>query len=407
MRIGFISYEFPPDTGKGGIGTYITQVATLLANLNWDIHVFAGSFERNITEKINGFTVHRVLCTNPFDFRQLVVNAFEKEHMEQPFQLMESPEIHGNAWEIKKKFASLPLVVRFHAPDSLVESLKKKYAPFFSKLRFFFGALRRFKWDAGYWRKYDKKRDPDYDFTSLADHLVAPSVMMKKWINEYWGINNSKIEIVPNPFNPSSALLDIPIEKAYAHKTIIFFGRLNVLKGLVNATQTVKKILSKYPEWRFKIIGDDGPGPVPGGHGMKAWMQQQLQPFQSRVSFFPGVDYSELPALIREGEIVLLPSLFESFSYTCAEAMAAGKCVVASLNTGMSDMIQNLTNGILVDPENITEIFDAVELLIKDEALGYHMATNAREMIKTKYTPAKLDPLYTEFYKKVVSQQIN
>ena len=231
--------------------------------------------------------------------------------------------------------------------------------------------------------------------------------MMKKWINEYWGINNSKIEIVPNPFNPSSALLDIPIEKAYAHKTIIFFGRLNVLKGLVNATQTVKKILSKYPEWRFKIIGDDGPGPVPGGHGMKAWMQQQLQPFQSRVSFFPGVDYSELPALIREGEIVLLPSLFESFSYTCAEAMSAGKCVVASLNTGMSDMIQNLTNGILVDPENITEIFDAVELLIKDEALGYHMATNAREMIKTKYTPAKLDPLYTEFYKKVVSQQIN
>jgi hypothetical protein len=30
------------------------------------------------------------------------VNVFEKEYKEKPFQLMESPEIHGNAWEIKK-----------------------------------------------------------------------------------------------------------------------------------------------------------------------------------------------------------------------------------------------------------------------------------------------------------------
>ena len=32
MRIAFISYEFPPDTGKGGIGTYTKLLAVNFCN---------------------------------------------------------------------------------------------------------------------------------------------------------------------------------------------------------------------------------------------------------------------------------------------------------------------------------------------------------------------------------------
>ena len=40
MRIAFITYEYPPDTGKGGIGTYTAQVATMLAK-NKSFSIFA------------------------------------------------------------------------------------------------------------------------------------------------------------------------------------------------------------------------------------------------------------------------------------------------------------------------------------------------------------------------------
>ena len=31
MRIALVSYEYPPDTGFGGIGTYVHQAAGMLA----------------------------------------------------------------------------------------------------------------------------------------------------------------------------------------------------------------------------------------------------------------------------------------------------------------------------------------------------------------------------------------
>ena len=43
MRIAFISWEFPPATGKGGIGTYVTQIAKAMACMHHDVHVFAGN----------------------------------------------------------------------------------------------------------------------------------------------------------------------------------------------------------------------------------------------------------------------------------------------------------------------------------------------------------------------------
>ena len=165
MRIAYITYEFPPDTGKGGIGTYSKQVASIMAGLGWDIHVFAGSPKKQALQKISGYHVHFIKCDNGFDFRENVAPVFSKEHYILPFDLIESPEINGNAWEVKKAFPLIPLVVRLHAPNWLVEQLKKRYVSFFAKLRFLLGALRRGRWDAGYWRPYDFQVDADYRFT--------------------------------------------------------------------------------------------------------------------------------------------------------------------------------------------------------------------------------------------------
>ena len=43
MRIAILSYEYPPETGFGGIGTYAYYHARALAKLGHDVHVFAGS----------------------------------------------------------------------------------------------------------------------------------------------------------------------------------------------------------------------------------------------------------------------------------------------------------------------------------------------------------------------------
>jgi len=400
MRIAFITYEFPPDTGKGGIGTYTAQTAAMLVNAGADVHVFAGSFMHHETSTEQGINIHRVKCSGPTEFANVVLPVFMVQQQMQAFDLIECPEIHGNAREIKKSFPQMPLVVRLHAPNWLVENLKKRYIPFLAKLRFVVGALRRGKIDAGYWSSYDAGNDPDREFTLLAEAVTAPSQVMKDWAVREWKLPGQNIKVIPNPFTPSSALLALPILSKTANSEIVFFGRLNVLKGLVNATHAMKKILKTYSHSTFKVIGDDGPGPK-HGTGMRQWMKQELKEVIERVTFIDGVSYEFLPAAIADAGIVLLPSLFESFSYTCAEAMAAGKAVVGSKGTAMADMITDKKSGMLVDANNVSDIYNSLKQLIDDDGMRYRIAMNARERITHLYDGHKLAAIYLDHYKTV------
>jgi glycosyltransferase involved in cell wall biosynthesis len=404
LKIAFISHEFPPDTGKGGIGTYVSQIARAIAAEGNEVHVFAGSNYREGTEHSNGYIIYRIQCLNGNDFKEKVVNNFSIENTIAPFDLMESPEINGNAWEIKKKFPSIPLVVRLHAPNYLVESLKKTYLPFTAKLRFVLGAIRRFKFDLGYWAPYDRKEDPDYRFIQLADYITAPSQAMKDWVINNWQIAPDKISVIPNIFSPSPDFLSIPVAENTNYKRVIFFGRLNALKGLVNATFAIKKILKKYPDWSFRVIGDDGPGPN-NNITMRNWMKGQLKEVENRVEFMDGMDHKNLSTAISDGEIVLLPSLFESFSYTCAEAMAAGKAVIGSNNAGMVDLIENHKSGILVNPYDYHEIFKAIKKLIDDNFFRVAVSELARKRIINNFNNKKTVVEFNEFYDRISSKQ--
>ncbi len=404
MRIAYISHEFPPDTGKGGIGTYVSQAAGAMAGLGYDVHVFAGSNFRTASEYAEGYYVHRIKCEDVNEFRNNIVKSFDVENNIVAFDVMESPEINGNALEIKKKHPGIPLIVRLHAPNHLVESLKKKYIPLLAKLRFVAGSVRRLKFDLGYWKVYNKNEDEDYQFTKLANYIAAPSEAMKEWAVKHWNIPANKIEVIPNIFLPPEALLNIPVIEEAKYKRIIFFGRLNVLKGLVNATIAMKKILKEYPEWQFTIIGDDGPGPnIKWSMGM--WMKNKLAEVIAQVDFKDGLMYEELPGVLAECEIVLLPSLFESFSYTCAEAMAAGKAVVGSNNAGMANLLQNGKSGLLINPYSHKEIIVALKRLIEDDTYRYQLSANARESILHESDAEETALKYFSFYKKIAWKQ--
>lgn len=401
MRIAFITYEFPPDTGKGGIGTYTRQVASLLAGMGVQVHVFAGTAQETYLREKDGYRVHRIHSSDGYSFKKLVVPYFKAAHESHPFDIIECPEINSNALYIRQQFPGLPLVVRLHAPDYLVESLKKTYYSFFTKLRFVLGGLRKGKIDFGFWRRYDYKTDPDYQFTFSADAISAPSTMMKNWSVNKWKIESLKIAVISNPFLPSNALLELPAVKQNDSQHVLFFGRLNVLKGLVNATYAMKRILQEYPQCHFHVVGNDAAGPVPGSN-MKQWMQQQLKESISQVHFYEGFDYEQLPGILGVASIVLLPSLFESFSYTCAEAMAAGKAVIGSKNTGMEDLIDDKKTGMLVNPYSVRQMYNSIRFLLNKPGLCAEMGQAAREAIQTKSNAEALGKVIVDFYKSTI-----
>ena len=351
---------------SGGIGTYTKQVTSLLAMEKADVHVFAGSHLQTSCRTENNVAVHRVQCTDPQDFQKNVLPVFEHEHILSAFQIIESAEIHANALEIKTRIPELLLIVRLHASNWLVESFKKKYVPFQNKLRFFFGALRRGRWDLGYWRSYDFEHDTDYHFVNMADIITAPTVHMKNWAIQQWKLAANRIKVLENPF-VENKLFNAACTKN-EEQTIIFYGRLNVLKGLITATKAMKQILKNNPGWNWLVVGDDG-NAADGRSSMKAWMKQELKGLEAQIFFYDNIAHDQLPLYLKKSSIVLIPSLFESYSYVTIEAMCAGKALVGSSGTGVASLVQHNVSGLLASPYKADEWRNAIQHLINDKGL--------------------------------------
>ncbi len=64
MRIALLSYEYPPETGFGGIGTYTRTQARALARLGHEVHVIAGATSRT-SAPLAGETVLTVASCLP------------------------------------------------------------------------------------------------------------------------------------------------------------------------------------------------------------------------------------------------------------------------------------------------------------------------------------------------------
>ena len=90
----------------------------------------------------------------------------------------------------------------------------------------------------------------------------------------------------------------------------------------------------------------------------------------------------DVPAILRESDIVTLVSKREGLPRCIMEPMTCGKPVVASDVRGSRDLVQHNKTGILVPLDGVNELVEAFETLIKDKTLRHSMGEAGRETIQ-------------------------
>lgn len=88
------------------------------------------------------------------------------------------------------------------------------------------------------------------------------------------------------------------------------------------------------------------------------------------------LSHSEIPAYLNCADVFVLPTLKEGCCNAIVEAMACGLPIISSrrdFNEGLLDD----TNSILVDPESVTEIAEAIKLLKNDKELRNRLSEGA------------------------------
>jgi glycosyltransferase involved in cell wall biosynthesis len=97
---------------------------------------------------------------------------------------------------------------------------------------------------------------------------------------------------------------------------------------------------------------------------------------ESRVRFLGPRD--DVPPLLAAADVVVQPSRWEGFGRAVAEAMAAGKPVVASGAGGLAELVSHERTGLQVDPERDDLLAAAIARLVDDRRLADRLGREAR-----------------------------
>jgi len=78
-----------------------------------------------------------------------------------------------------------------------------------------------------------------------------------------------------------------------------------------------------------------------------------------------------------------LPTYFDGYPNSLMEAMAAGKACIATKVGSIPDMIEDNENGMLIEKQNTQQLFEKLELLVRDSERRKKLGLKARNKIET------------------------
>jgi glycosyltransferase involved in cell wall biosynthesis len=179
---------------------------------------------------------------------------------------------------------------------------------------------------------------------------------------------------IPNPVEPPSTGHVVPMERDVNSRTIIAMGRLVPQKGFDLLLEAFARIAGRYPEWSIKVLGK---GPL------QARLEAQAASLglKNRVSFLGAV--SDPFPILRAAGLFVFSSRFEGFGNALIEAMACGLPVISfDCPAGPSDIIRHGVDGLLVPPEDVNALANAMDHLIADAAERERLARRAPEVLE-------------------------
>lgn len=150
---------------------------------------------------------------------------------------------------------------------------------------------------------------------------------------------------------------------------VAYLGRLVMEKGLDVFADSVDQLERRGVKHDVVVIGEG-----PAGE----WFQSRL-PKAKFVGFQGGVD---LARAVASCEMLLNPSVTETFGNVTLEAMACGLPVVAARATGSSSIVKHGVTGTLVEPGAVSLFADDLERYCTDAALRSQHAQAALEESK-------------------------
>jgi len=244
----------------------------------------------------------------------------------------------------RRSLAHVPILLHCHTPAFMIAEINHQPTATFP--HYWVGEMEKF-------------------CISAADALLAPSHFLAKQIAQQVPCRE-KIEVIPYPHQALVAPPQ-PILASPSQPTVLYFGRLEVRKGILKALESMESLWNIHEDFHAVLIGEDTDY-TPRGTTVGAFIRSRYahRIENKQLQLQSNCAWEELKKHIISAQAVIVPSLWENFPNTCIEAMSLGQVVLASKNGGQAELIgSNGQNGILFDWNIPGDFADKLTHLLK------------------------------------------
>ncbi|MCW3998722.1 MAG: glycosyltransferase family 4 protein [Candidatus Bathyarchaeota archaeon] len=216
--------------------------------------------------------------------------------------------------------------------------------------------------------------------------VITPSYELKYYVKQ---VSDGKKEVreISNGvdeslFKPMSGLQFLTKYGIAGNRVIICPRRITPKNGIIYLIEAIPKIIESVGE-NVKFVFA---GPVRTESYFRSIQRKvcelKINPY---VIFTGGIPFAEMPVVYAAADIVVIPSLIEAISLAALEAMACEKPIVATAVGGLTEIINNDYNGLLVKPANAEGLAEAIIKLLKDSELASKYSQNGAKTVKAYY----------------------
>lgn len=198
--------------------------------------------------------------------------------------------------------------------------------------------------------------------------------------------NIDKLEVIPN----FSIIPEYKKKTDNNYFSIIFARRFQTYRGTRIFAKSVIEMLKKYPQIKVTMAGE-GPEEV--------WLRKSL-------SMYPQIEFTKFSSknsiqIHQEYNLAVVPSTAsEGTSLALLEAMAAGCAVICTNVGGLTSIVIDGFNGIIVKPDS-KKLREAMEKLYINKEFRDKLALNAYETVKESFSYEKWTDRWLDVIKNI------
>ncbi len=232
-------------------------------------------------------------------------------------------------------------------------------------------------------------------FSYKSEILIACSNSIKEHLNKYFNISQDRIKVIHNAVDPNEFVItktrselineiNIPDDKFI----VGYFGRLDFKEKGVDILLEAFLNLSKVNKDLFLLLV---------GNGVD---ENKIREFitQNKLRAKVMNAQSDIFNYYQLIDLFVLPSRVDPFPLVMLEAGLMKKPFVGSRVDGISELIENETDGLLFESGNADDLVSKILKIYNDKKYAYQLAENLYSKVLGGYTIQNIIPKFEKLY---------